>query len=103
MQDLLTGRYTSKSRNKLIAKAFKEVGLIERYGSGIIRIHKICNDYGIIEPIFKEVLQGLMVILYKAKSGGTEQKVTDKVTDNQKAILENMIQNNLWKLKKIQE
>ncbi|WP_373287750.1 ATP-binding protein [Sphingobacterium alkalisoli] len=31
---------TSKSRNKLIAKAFKEIGLIERYGSGI-NVYKI--------------------------------------------------------------
>ena len=31
--------YTSNSRNKLIARAFKEAGLIERYGSGVPRIH----------------------------------------------------------------
>ncbi|HLT86281.1 MAG TPA: RNA-binding domain-containing protein, partial [Sphingobacterium sp.] len=38
IDDLVTGNYSSKSRNKLIAKAFKEVGLIERYGSGIHRV-----------------------------------------------------------------
>lgn len=37
--------YTSNSRNKLIARAFKEAGLIERYGSGVPRIHKICQEY----------------------------------------------------------
>lgn len=40
IQDLLSGNYTSKSRNKLIAKAFKEIGWIERYGSGILHIPK---------------------------------------------------------------
>ena len=33
VNDLLSGNYSSKTRNKLIAKAFKEIGLIERYGS----------------------------------------------------------------------
>ncbi len=30
IENLLTSNYTSKTRNKLIAKAFKEIGLIER-------------------------------------------------------------------------
>jgi len=33
IHDLLSGNYVSKSCNKLIAKAFKETGIIERYGS----------------------------------------------------------------------
>jgi ATP-dependent DNA helicase RecG len=32
IQDLLSDNYTSQCRNKLIANAFKETGLIERYG-----------------------------------------------------------------------
>ena len=67
IDDLLTGNYTSKSRNKLIAKIFKEAGLIERYGSGIMRVRKICKDYGIIEPQFSEISNGFMVTLYKEK------------------------------------
>ena len=67
IQDLLSGNYTSKSRNKLIAKAFKEVGLIERFGSGIFRIQKLCREYGIVEPVFKEVSSGFQVVLYKEK------------------------------------
>ncbi len=41
IDDLLTGNYTSKSRNKLIAKIFKEAWLIERYGAGIMRAQQI--------------------------------------------------------------
>jgi len=44
IKNLLSGKYSSKTRNNLIAKAFKEIGLIERYGSGIMRIQKICNE-----------------------------------------------------------
>ncbi|TXH52946.1 MAG: AAA family ATPase [Bacteroidia bacterium] len=77
IQDLLSGNYTSKSRNKLIAKAFKEIGWIERYGSGIMRIQNICKDYGVIEPVFEEFNNGFRVVVYNKKL-----KVTDKVTDN---------------------
>jgi len=64
---LLSGNYTSQCRNKLIAKAFKEAGLIERYGSGIQRILNICKNYGIVTPIFEEVFNGFRVTLYKEK------------------------------------
>ena len=99
---LLSGNYSSKTRNKLVAKVFKEIGLIERYGSGIIRIRRICKEYGIIEPKFEEVLNGFRVILFKEKlkavgdviqddidrvTNKVTDKVTNKVTDNQKKII----------------
>jgi len=65
--DLLSNNYTSKSRNKLVAKAFKEIGLIERYGSGIKRILNICFDYGVIAPTFEVIHQGLKVVVFKKK------------------------------------
>ena len=93
IQDLLTGNYTSKTRNKLIAKAFKEIGLIEQYGSGIYRIQKICREYGIVQPVFKEISNGFLVILYKEKINNTvkdtvKDTVKIKISKNQKTILE---------------
>lgn len=67
IEDLITGNYSSKSRNKLIAKAFKEVGLIERYGSGIHRVQEICKDYGVIAPVFEEFAGGFRVVLFNEK------------------------------------
>ena len=67
ISDLLTDNYTSQARNKLIAKAFKEAGIIERYGSGIRRILSICNDCGIVPPRIEEVFNGFRVILFKEK------------------------------------
>ena len=80
IEDLISGNYTSKSRNKLIAKAFKEIGLIERYGSGILRVRKICQEYGLKEPIFKEVAQGFQVVLYK-KSENEIHEIANNKTD----------------------
>ena len=44
---------------------FKECGLIEKYGSGIGRIKRLCREHGIIEPKFQEKQKGFKVILYK--------------------------------------
>ena len=99
IQDLLSGNYISKSRNKLIAKAFKEVGLIERYGSGIMRVYKICKEYGIKEPELKEISYGFMVTLFKDNVNDTV-KDTDKDTDkdtNKDTDKINLIQNEILK------
>ena len=81
LKDLLSNNYTSKSRNKLIAKAFKEVGLIERYGSGIKRILTICFDYGVIAPNFEEIHHGFKVVLFKEKLPVIVNVVEDVVED----------------------
>ena len=84
IKDLLSGKYTSKSRNKLIARAFKEAGMIERYGSGIMRVQKICGEYGIKEPVFNEVFDGFQVILFNEKTHAPEnvpEKRLDKIIE----------------------
>ncbi len=60
-------RNSFQCRNKLLAKAFKEAGLIERYGSGIQRILNICKVYGIVPPVFEEIFNGFKVTLFKEK------------------------------------
>jgi len=89
VNDLLSGNYSSKTRNKLIAKAFKEIGLIERYGSGISRIRKICREYGIKEPRLEEILNGFKVTLFKEKIVANDN-VVDNVVDN---VIDNVVDN----------
>jgi len=67
LSDLLSGDYTSKTRNKLIAKAFKEFGLVERYGTGVKRILDICSSHGVFPPKFEERPGGFLVTLFKEK------------------------------------
>jgi len=81
IDDLLSGNYNSKTRNKLIAKAFKEVGLIERYGSGIKRIINICEEYGVKHPKFEEVSNGFRVVLFKEKTNVTKDVTTNVTKD----------------------
>ena len=46
MEFLMKSTHPSRPRNKLIAQAFFDMGIIERYGSGIKRIKKECDKNG---------------------------------------------------------
>ncbi len=73
IEKLNTNNYSSRTRNRAIARAFKEAGIIERYGSGIKRIKSECLTHGVVEPKFEEFVHGFRVTLYKEK---TTQKST---------------------------
>jgi len=53
VEDLPQG--VSKLRNRIIARVFKEIGLVEHWGSGIQRMRAACLDAGLPEPCFEEV------------------------------------------------
>ena len=52
LEDIYSGR--SETRNKILANLFKELELIERWGTGINRIKKLCINKGLKEPLFRE-------------------------------------------------
>jgi ATP-dependent DNA helicase RecG len=52
-EDIDNGR--SDARNRVIANVFKELALIEQWGSGIARIKKSCLDIGLEEPKIVEM------------------------------------------------
>ncbi len=54
----------SKLRNRVIGRVFRELGLIEQWGSGISRIFSECSKYGIKPPKFEEVGTYFRVTLY---------------------------------------
>ncbi len=76
VEQLLSGQYSSKPRNRAIANIFKEAGIIERYGSGIARICNICLEAGIPKPIFAEFQHGFKVTIHK-NNGGVSGGVND--------------------------
>ena len=63
-KSLITGNYVSNSRNKLIAKMFKNISWIEKYGSGIKRIIKLFVDYGSPAPVFENFQHGFKVTVF---------------------------------------
>jgi predicted HTH transcriptional regulator len=51
--DMLQG--VSVIRNRVIARVFKEIGLIEQWGSGVQRMLSLCREAGLADPVFEEV------------------------------------------------
>jgi predicted HTH transcriptional regulator len=52
IEDILRG--VSKLRNRVIGRVFKELGLIEQWGSGIGRMIDACHENGLQDPEFEE-------------------------------------------------
>lgn len=53
IEELYNPNHSSKLRNKLIGQIFYDVGLIERYGSGIQKIIDACKEAGLPAPVFE--------------------------------------------------
>lgn len=65
IKDLYKKEHKSVIRNKLIAQMFYDIGYIEKYGSGTIKIIDLCKQHGTPYPEFKEVFGGFSVIFRK--------------------------------------
>ena len=52
IEDVFSGR--SEARNRAIARVFRELNLIEQWGSGVKRIISNCLDQGLKHPIIQE-------------------------------------------------
>lgn len=65
IDDLYDPYHPSMPRNKLIAQIFYDIGLIERYGSGIHRMIDACKKMKVPEPEFQEKFGGFMITFRK--------------------------------------
>ena len=66
VEDLLTNNYKSTPRNKKIAEFLKDLGLIEKYGSGIGRIVGYFKEENLPLPKFENISDGFQVTVYPA-------------------------------------
>jgi len=80
IEQLLTNNYISTPRNRQIAKTVKEMGLIERYGTGIKRVRRMFIDYGLPEPKFETIPGGFAVTVF-AKTENNKVHLNDPVND----------------------
>lgn len=65
VEDLLSNNYISTPRNKLIADFCKNLGLIEKYGSGIRRIVDYFKAENLPVPEFRNISEGFMVTIFE--------------------------------------
>ena len=66
VEKIKTGNYKSHLRNKQIASIFKELELIEKYGSGVRRVIDAFADYGSPDPVIEATQGGMAVTVFKA-------------------------------------
>lgn len=82
VEDLRRG--VSKLRNRVIARVFHELGLIEQWGSGIQRMSAACRDAGLPMPVLEEIGTRFRVTFFVERS---KVPPLDKVDE---AILETL-------------
>lgn len=80
IEDIFNGR--SEARNRVIAHIFKELGLIEQWGSGINRIINACKEQGLPTPKIEEQNDFFNVEIMRPKiessvTNNEQSKVTD--------------------------
>ncbi len=69
IEQIYSGR--SEIRNRVIARIFKELGFIERWGSGINRMINLCKNSNIREPEVRETGDSVSVIFYRISDTAT--------------------------------
>jgi ATP-dependent DNA helicase RecG len=66
IEDMMEG--VSKIRNRVIARVFKELGLIEQWGSGMLRIFKEAKDLKLPKPLIQEIGMKVRITIYLSQS-----------------------------------
>ena len=77
VEKIKTGSYKSHLRNKQIASIFKELELIEKYGSGVRRAIETCVAYGLPEPVFEVTQGGMAVTVFKQPFGNAQESLDE--------------------------
>ncbi|MDN6290685.1 MAG: helix-turn-helix domain-containing protein [Tetragenococcus koreensis] len=117
MEDIFNGR--SEIRNRVIANIFKELGLIEQWGSGINRIINSCKEYGLPTPKIEEQNDFMDIEIIRSQEElekkrvrktseavGNRREAVGKPSDlgeQEKTILNFITENGSLKSKKVEE
>ena len=81
IEDLMSNNYSSRPRNKQIADTFKDMGEIEKYGSGIRRVIEMFLNCGLPKPQWKQTSGGTVVTVWKNNiNRGTTQETIQETT-----------------------
>lgn len=76
VDDLRNG--TSKVRNRVVARVFQELGLVEQWGSGVPRMLTACRAAGLAEPELDEIATQFRVTLRVAEGDARPEDDTER-------------------------
>ena len=88
VERLLQGDYLSVTRNKQIARIFKEANEIEQYGSGVKRIINSCLAYNLPHPKIEEIVQGFRVTVFKTTQKTKVKTKVEAKVEKRESIIE---------------
>ena len=90
MQAALAGK--SKCRNAAVSEAFYYMGMIEAWGTGLGRIRKSCQEYGLKEPGIEEFGNGFRITLYRNKPRDTEDSTESSTGNAEERLIQLLMQ-----------
>ena len=94
IEKLQCGDYASRARNRSLARAIKEMGMIEQYGSGIGRIKASCLEHKVKAPIFENFSHGFRVTFFKQKSdNNTNEGISEGISEGLNLLLKYIKEN----------
>ncbi|MCB0807504.1 MAG: putative DNA binding domain-containing protein, partial [Bacteroidales bacterium] len=64
VEDLISNKYKSTPRNKLVADFCRSIGLIEKYGTGIQRVINLLREARLPAPEFRNISDGFQVTVF---------------------------------------
>lgn len=79
----------SEVRNPTIARIFKKMNLIERWGTGVGRIIEECREFKLPEPEFEEIGNAFRVTMYR----NVDEAVNEAVNEDEKVVLILLLEN----------
>ncbi|MGV8137298.1 MAG: ATP-binding protein [Mangrovibacterium sp.] len=113
IEDIFNGR--SETRNRVIAHIFKELGLIEQWGSGINRIINACKEQGLPTPKIEEKNDFFDVEIIRPQTitdnkpeetvgkPSENRRIPSDCNEQERAILEYIFENGSIKSKQVEE
>ena len=108
LEQLLSNAYVSTPRNRQIARIIKEMGLIEKYGTGIRRVCNMLLEYGLPKPEFLNISGGFAVKVFGEKPTAVlenelENELENVFSEREKQILHLLSQNSRITQREISE
>ncbi|MCK9170513.1 MAG: putative DNA binding domain-containing protein [Treponema sp.] len=76
IEDMKNG--SSSIRNRVLADVFGKMHLAEHWGTGMLKVFRLCSEYALKEPLIEERSESLVVTLWR-KSGDKVATSGDKV------------------------
>ena len=87
LDKIQSGDYAPYTKNPLLTRVFKEIGLIENLGSGLKEVCRLLKDAGLPLPSIEIVASGTRIVIHSASGypEGSEKKVGENLSKSEKS------------------